>query len=59
MIAPFYQRLRAKGKPTQVALVACLHKLLTIFNALLKYQRDWQAPQLVAPQRVPRLARSA
>jgi len=32
----FYQRLRARGKPAKVALVAVARKLLLILNALLK-----------------------
>lgn len=36
-----YQRLRAAGKPAKVALVACMRKLLTILNALLKSQQPW------------------
>ncbi|MDE3231101.1 MAG: IS110 family transposase [Chloroflexota bacterium] len=43
----FYQRLLAAGKPKAVAVVACLHKLLTILNALLKHQTRWQ-PTLAA-----------
>src|SRR5262245_4509033 len=33
----FYRRLRAAGKPAKVALVATMHKLLTIVNAMLKH----------------------
>jgi len=43
VIAAFYQRLLAAGKPTNVALVACLHKLLTLLNALLQHQTHWVA----------------
>lgn len=35
-LRPFYQRLRALGKPAKVALVAVARKLLLILNALLK-----------------------
>jgi transposase len=42
-IRPFYARLLAAGKAKKVALVACMHKLLTILNALLKHQTPWQA----------------
>jgi len=38
-----YQRLRAAGKPAKVALVACMRKLLTILNAILKTQQPWCA----------------
>jgi transposase len=41
-IKAFYQRLRAGGKPDKVALVAAMHKLLTILNAMVKAQRAWQ-----------------
>ena len=42
VIRAFYQRLRAVGKPPKVALVAAMHKLLTILNAMIKAQRPWQ-----------------
>ena len=43
VIKAFYQRLRAAGKPAKVALVACMHKLLTIMNAIIKSGKPWQA----------------
>lgn len=43
-----YQRLRAAGKPAKVALVACMRKLLTILNAMLKTEQPWCAPALPA-----------
>jgi transposase len=42
-IQSFYERLLAAGKAKKVALVACMHKLLTILNAMLKHQTHWQA----------------
>jgi transposase len=39
----FYQRLRLAGKPVKVALVACMHKLLTIINAIIKSGKPWQS----------------
>jgi transposase len=42
-IQAFYERLLAAGKAKKVALVACMHKLLTILNAMLKHQTRWQA----------------
>jgi len=36
IIRAFYQRLLAAGKEKKVALVACMHKILTILNAMLK-----------------------
>jgi transposase len=44
LIRPYYQRLRALGKPQKVALMACLHKLLAILNAMLRDQTPWRAP---------------
>jgi transposase len=42
-IRAFYERLLAAGKAKKVALVACMHKLLTMLNAMLKHQTPWQA----------------
>jgi transposase len=42
-IRAFYERLLAAGKAKKVALVACMRKLLTIVNAILKHQTPWQA----------------
>jgi transposase len=39
----FYRRLVAAGKPKKVVLVACMHKLLTILNAMMKQQTPWHA----------------
>lgn len=41
VLKAFYQRLRAAGKAPKVALVACMHKLLTILNAMLKHRTPW------------------
>lgn len=41
VIRTFYQRLCAAGKAKKVALVACMRKLLTIINAMLKHQTPW------------------
>lgn len=38
----FYQRLRAAGKPAKVALVACMRKLLTILNAMVRTNTSWR-----------------
>jgi transposase len=45
VLRAFYQRLVQAGKPKKVALVACMHKLLTILNAILAHQTPWQPPQ--------------
>jgi len=47
VIAAFYGRLLAKGKEAKVALVACMRKLLTVLNAMLRDQRSW-SPALPA-----------
>lgn len=41
-IAAFYQHLIAAGKKPKVALVACMHKLLRIINAVIKSNQPWQ-----------------
>ena len=41
VIKTFYQRLLTAGKAKKVALVACMHKLLTILNAMMKHQTAW------------------
>ncbi len=43
VIKAFYQRLLAAGKPKKVALTACMRKLLTILNAMLKHNRSWNS----------------
>jgi transposase len=42
VLKAFYQRLLAAGKLKKVALVACMHKLLLILNALVKKDQMWQ-----------------
>ena len=37
----FYERLLRAGKPKKVALTACMRKLLTILNAMLKHHTAW------------------
>lgn len=41
VIKPFYERLIAKGKPKKVAIVACMHKMLTILNAIMRTNKPW------------------
>lgn len=41
VLRTFHDRLRAAGKPLKVAATACMRKLLTILNAMLKPQRPW------------------
>ncbi|UZF94811.1 IS110 family transposase [Bosea sp. NBC_00550] len=37
-----YQRLLARGRPKKVALVACMRRLLTILNAIIRSATPWQ-----------------
>lgn len=37
----FYSRLLQHGKPKKVALVACMRKLLTFLNAMIRDSRAW------------------
>lgn len=41
VIKPFYERLIARGKPHKVAVVACMRKMLTILNAMLRTKTPW------------------
>jgi transposase len=41
-ISTFYARLIQSGKPKKVAIIACMRKLLTILNALMREERFWQ-----------------
>ena len=36
-----YERLREKGKPHKVALVAVMRQLIVLANALLRDRRSW------------------
>lgn len=40
----FYDRLIRAGKLPKVALTACMRKLLTILNAMVKHQQKWAPP---------------
>jgi transposase len=42
VIRAFYLRLVAAGKPKKVALIACMRKLLTILNAMMRTNTQWQ-----------------
>lgn len=47
VIRSFYQRLIQAGKPFKVAIVACMRKLLTILNAMIKHMEPWN-PSMAA-----------
>jgi len=42
VIAAYYKKLRAAGKPAKQALIACMRKLIVILNAMLRDQKPWQ-----------------
>ena len=44
VIRAFYTRLVARGKPKKVALVAAMHKLLTLLNAVMRDQTPGRHP---------------
>ena len=45
VIAAFAARLRLAGKKPKVVIVACMHKLLSIMNTMLKTGQHWQPPE--------------
>lgn len=47
VIKAFYERLKQGGKLPKVAIVACMRKLLTILNAMLKSRQKWN-PAMVS-----------
>ncbi|HXS16919.1 MAG TPA: transposase [Polyangiaceae bacterium] len=49
VIREFYERLLKAGKPKKVAIVACMRKLLTILNAMLRDQALWNATRHLKP----------
>lgn len=49
VIKAFYQRLLANGKLKKVALTACMRKLLTILNAMMRDQKHWKSPDTSPP----------
>jgi transposase len=41
VIRAFYERLKLRGKPHKVAIVACMRKILTILNAMVRESTPW------------------
>jgi transposase len=48
VIKEFYQRLVRKGKPHKVALTACMRKLLSIINLMVRNQTVWKTDSVSA-----------
>jgi transposase len=52
VIKAFYEHLKLAGKPPKVALIACMRKLLTILNAMLRDGATWDPLRhAVSPER--------
>jgi transposase len=49
ILKAFYERLLAAGKPKKVALVACMRKLLSILNAMMRDRVPWHLAHLQTP----------
>ena len=47
VIRPYYLSLLARGKERKVALVACMHKMLIMLNAMARTGKKWQAERIV------------
>jgi len=47
VIQAFYQRLKLRGKPHKVAIVACMRKMLTILNAMARDGTPWTPEKAV------------
>lgn len=43
VLKAFAERLKQAGKPAKVVIVACMRKLLTIMNAMVKNNAQWNA----------------
>lgn len=39
----FYQKLVAQGKHRKVAITACMRKMMTILNAMVRDNQEWQS----------------
>jgi len=53
VIEAFYSRLTAAGKPKKLAIVACMRKLLTILNAIVRDQVAWNPTAYLQPSTSP------
>ena len=49
VIRTFYEHLLNQGKLRKVAMTACMRKLLTLLNAMIRDQKRWQ-PELAMPR---------
>ena len=44
VIKKFYERLMKKGKPFKVAITACMRKMITIMNVMVRTSSPWRCP---------------
>lgn len=44
VIKNFYERLMKKGKPFKVAITACMRKMITIMNVMVRTATPWRCP---------------
>ena len=49
VLKEFYERLVSAGKPKKVALVACMSKLLSILNAMMRDRTSWRSIHVSSP----------
>jgi transposase len=48
VIKIFYERLRARQKPFKVAITACMRKLLTIINFMVRDGSSWKSAPIIS-----------
>ena len=46
VIKAFDERLLEAGKPKKLALVACMRKLLTMLNTIVRTNTPWREPEI-------------
>jgi transposase len=46
VLKPHYEQLRTRGKEKKVAITACMRKMLTILNAMLRDQQPFRYPAM-------------
>jgi transposase len=49
ILKEFYEKLLSAGKPKKVALVACMRKLLSILNAVMRDRAPWRPTHVFSP----------
>ena len=52
VIRKFHTQLLARGKEKKVALVACMRKLLTILNEMVRNQEPWRTTPLTMEEKI-------